>query len=174
MESPSVSIDDLTDAIDGLLSQALLFRTITLPEDQKRLLEMSRCILNKKLQLRKDKGNSQLESLIVEDLKRSVIELEQLLNNCLLRLFVTVLVALDDDPFDKTTFNETDFDLLMDRLIQLGIIAIGFTDSGSGMMDQWCLYNNNNNRLITSKNWNSFTEYKFPDPPRIPFPSSIN
>lgn len=133
MESHTVSIDDLTDAIDGLLSQALLFRTITLPEDQKKILEMSRCILNKKLQLQKDKGNSQLESLIVEDLKRSVIELEQLLNNCLLRLFVTVLVALDDDPFASDTFNETEFDLLMDRLIQLGIIAIGFTDSGSGM-----------------------------------------
>lgn len=135
---PPLPVDDLTDAVDGLLSQVLLFRTITMAEDQAKLLDMCRCVLAKKLQLRSNRDHPQMASLAVDDLRRCVVELEQLLNNCLLRLFVSVSVALDDDPLAKqqrpaSTVDEAAFDLLMDRLIQLGIIAIGFTGSGSGM-----------------------------------------
>lgn len=123
---------ELIDAIDRLLSQVLLFRTVVLAEDQTRVLEMCRVVLSKKLRLA-ESDTPPMKALVVGDLKIAVTELEQLLNDCVLRLFVSVMVALDDDPLSKEcALNEGDFDLLMDRLIQLGIIAIGFTESGSG------------------------------------------
>lgn len=132
------SLIDVVDHIDRLLSQVLLFRTVILPEDQQKVLDMCRCVLGKKLELKQAVDTPvDMQQILINDLKLSVLELEQLLNNALLRLFVSVMVELGDDdvdPFAEATFDETGFDLLMDRLIQLGIIAIGFTDSGSGML----------------------------------------
>lgn len=123
---------ELIGAIDTLLTHVMSFRTVALPEDQTKVLSMCRVVLFKKLELAKSNSPS-MNALVVGDLKIAVMEMEQLLNNCVLRLFVSCMVALDDDPLSKEcALNEGDFDLLMDRLIQLGIIAIGFTESGSG------------------------------------------
>lgn len=149
-ETERISVPEIIDAIDRLLSQVLFFRSVILPDDQKKVHEMCRVVLSKKFELKnhlQDESNcAQWHSLTV-DLKRSVMELEQLLNHCILRLFVSVMVAVDDDPFACQSTDESDFDLLMDRLIQLGIIAIGFTESGSGTL--WIRYDCLSSPIIT-------------------------
>lgn len=78
-----VPVEDVTMAIDRLLSQVLLFKTVILPEDQNRVLDMCRCVLTKSLQLRnlnQEKGDAAVGEqvsplLMIDGLRMSVLDL---------------------------------------------------------------------------------------------------
>lgn len=140
----SSNIAEILGCVDCLLSQVLLFRNIILDADKGKLLEMCKCVLSKKLALQElhKSANQSTKTLAIEDLRRSVLEIEDLLNNCVLSVIVDALIALQDGPIrrlEQEIINERTlpadtawFDLLMDRLIQLGLIGVGCTESSSG------------------------------------------
>lgn len=132
LEKDSLNIATLSAMVSNLLAQVLSFHPVVLPEDGGKILTMCKLVLSKKLAMEETK-----DRLMVEDLRRSILALEELLSSCILRVFVHVMVELDEKSSEKCSeallpqgsLSTTDFDLLMDRLIQLGIIACGFADS---------------------------------------------
>lgn len=138
-QGSGIEVKVIVAAVDNLLSRVLLFRTIVLSEDQGKVIAMCRSVLGKKLEVER-----KLDNLSMEDLRISVVQLELLLNNCILRLFIDTMVKLQENPLEKLKEGiqgdkqmdrpsiEGEFDLLHDRLIELGVIASGFTNSASG------------------------------------------
>lgn len=74
-------------------------------------------------------------------LENSLYQLDKLVNDCLLRLVITVFADLDNLPLTKLRKlheenciqEELDreiakFDIIIDRLLQIGIFAIAFCD----------------------------------------------
>lgn len=146
MDTSSMDPDhpkELLDTVDYLLSQVLLFRTIVLEVDKGRLLEMCKCVLTKKVALCElDEGaGASAKTLTYEDLRRSILEMEDLLSNCILTLMIESLLWLQDAPLERLrdalrnggqVLEDGRFDLQMDRLIQLGLLGMAFTVRGSG------------------------------------------
>lgn len=141
---PGVDVHLIVSAVDHLLSRVLLFRTIVLSEDQGKVFALCRSVLEQKLQVEQQQQQQQgldWNLLSVEGLRLSVVQLEVLLNNCTLRLFIDTMVQLQENPLESLLRGkeigdrpaiEEEFDLLHDRLIELGVIASGFTESASG------------------------------------------
>lgn len=139
---PGVDVHLIVSAVDHLLSRVLLFRTIVLSEDQGKVFALCRSVLEQKLQVEQQQQQGLDWNLFsVEGLRLSVVQLEVLLNNCTLRLFIDTMVQLQENPLESLLRGkemgdrpaiEEEFDLLHDRLIELGVIASGFTESASG------------------------------------------
>lgn len=140
---PGVDVHLIVSAVDHLLSRVLLFRTIVLSEDQGKVFALCRSVLEQKLQVEQQQQQQGLDWNLfsVEGLRLSVVQLEVLLNNCTLRLFIDTMVQLQENPLESLLRGkemgdrpaiEEEFDLLHDRLIELGVIASGFTESASG------------------------------------------
>lgn len=140
---PGVDVHLIVSAVDHLLSRVLLFRTIVLSEDQGKVFALCRSVLEQKLRVEQQQQQQGLDwnLLSVEGLRLSVVQLEVLLNNCTLRLFIDTMVQLQENPLESLLRGkeigdrpaiEEEFDLLHDRLIELGVIASGFTESASG------------------------------------------
>lgn len=140
---PGVDVHLIVSAVDHLLSRVLLFRTIVLSEDQGKVFALCRSVLEQKLQVEQRQQQQGLDWNLfsVEGLRLSVVQLEVLLNNCTLRLFIDTMVQLQENPLESLLRGremgdrpaiEEEFDLLHDRLIELGVIASGFTESASG------------------------------------------
>lgn len=139
---PGVDVHLIVSAVDHLLSRVLLFRTIVLSEDQGKVFALCRSVLEQKLRVEQQQQQGLDWNLLsVEGLRLSVVQLEVLLNNCTLRLFIDTMVQLQENPLESLLRGkeigdrpaiEEEFDLLHDRLIELGVIASGFTESASG------------------------------------------
>lgn len=141
-EDPGMDVHLIVSAVDHLLSRVLLFRTIVLSEDQGKVFALCRSVLEQKLRVEQQQQQGLDWNLFsVEGLRLSVVQLEVLLNNCTLRLFIDTMVQLQENPLESLLRGkeigdrpaiEEEFDLLHDRLIELGVIASGFTESASG------------------------------------------
>lgn len=134
--------------VDTLISQALAFTNICLSEDKKSLTAICQKVLRECISLEKEcsfsdkevKESEKNRRLKAEVLETALYQLEHLINECLLRLVFQVLIDLKKDPvqmlrkmkmenvaqdiIDESIF---DFDLILDRLVQIGIFAIAFS-----------------------------------------------
>lgn len=134
--------------VDTLISQALAFTNICIPEDKKSLTAICQKVLRECISLEKEcsfsdkdvKESEKNRRLKAEILETALYQLEHLINECLLRLVFQVLTDLKKDPVQllrKMKMENTeqeimdelicDFDLILDRLIQIGIFAIAFS-----------------------------------------------
>lgn len=134
--------------VDTLMSQALAFTNICIPEDKKSLTAICQKVLRECISLEKECSFSEKEvkeseknrRLKAEILETALYQLEHLINECLLRLVFQVLSDLKKDPVQllrKMKMENTeqiiidelicDFDLVLDRLVQIGIFAIAFS-----------------------------------------------
>lgn len=121
--------------VNSFISQVLHFQTLALDEDKQKITDLCRYVLSK---LSKP-GNNENGIDMTDDtnapdiagLKQALLLMENLLSECVLRLFVHTIVTLHEDPLTlQPPWNS--FDLLVDRLIQIGIIGITFAESPSG------------------------------------------
>lgn len=134
--------------VDTLISQALAFTNICIPEDKKSLTAICQKVLRECISLEKECSFSEKEvkeseknrRLKAEILETALYQLEHLINECLLRLVFQVLTDLKKDPVqllrkmkmencEQEIMDELicDFDLILDRLVQIGIFAIAFS-----------------------------------------------
>lgn len=134
--------------VDTLISQALAFTNICIAEDKKSLTAICQKVLRECISLEKEcsfsdkevKESEKNRRLKAEVLETALYQLEHLINECLLRLVYQVLADLKKDPVQllrKMKLENTeqdvmddaicDFDLILDRLVQIGIFAIAFS-----------------------------------------------
>lgn len=132
--------------IDQLLSNALSFTNIALPEDKNGLKSLCQRVLKECMDFetefalsdpnkKHDKSNQRLKAISLEN---SLYMLENLINDCLLRLVFEVFGELNENPFrnlksDKMNVSDAEFekkldqfDLTIDRVIQIGLFGISF------------------------------------------------
>lgn len=151
--------------VDTLISQALAFTNICIPEDKKSLTAICQKVLRECISLEKECSFSEKEvkeseknrRLKAEILETALYQLEHLINECLLRLVFQVLTDLKKDPVqllrkmkmencEQEIMDELicDFDLILDRLVQIGIFAIAFSTNYKSLFFFFLIFGSNN------------------------------
>lgn len=139
-----------SDAVKGLveilLGQVLAYANVTNESDKKALLALSQKVLRECIAFQKEcsieKSNENMRSLQAAILENALYQIEDFLNESLLRLvFDTFLgykkysvgnlkkifnAGLDSDEIDEKI---AEFDLNVDKTIQIGLFAIAFTSN---------------------------------------------
>ncbi|XP_059490454.1 uncharacterized protein LOC132205430 [Neocloeon triangulifer] len=126
-----IDIDKLKDTCQTLLSHALSVAHVSLDQDSQDIFYISQKVLSRVESLHNE-GNSNLVSLQLGALADNLLQLEQTVNNALLKLVLEVFSDVDaslaklvdadkSEDFDKCI---SDFDLYVDRIMQIGLFAI--------------------------------------------------
>lgn len=145
--------------IDSLIGQALAFANVALPEDLKPLKAVCQKVLKECIDFQQECsldqtvqiGDEQSRRLRAAALENALYQLDNLVNDCLLRLVLDVFVELNENPLTKlrslvvkhtVTALEDDkllieaqansFDELSDKLQQIGVIAAAFASNQRG------------------------------------------
>ncbi|CRK88982.1 CLUMA_CG002675, isoform A [Clunio marinus] len=135
---------ELRSIIERLLSHSLAFSNIALHSDKNPLTILSQNVLKIAMEFEEEfslsqpgkKLNATDQRMKAMDLETSLCSLESFLNNSLLRLVVEVFHVMDGKTIErlKNSSNSSTvdveiekFDLLIDRLIQIGHFAISFS-----------------------------------------------
>lgn len=136
----------IRQVIDVIISQALAFTNVTIEEDRKSLTASCQKVLKECIDFENEsslsnpekKVNVQQRRLKALSLENALYQLETVVNDCLLRLIYRVFSdisrkpldalrsATDPDEIDNLT---TDFDLITDRLMQIGFFAISYASN---------------------------------------------
>lgn len=152
---------EIRSVVDSLISQTLAFVNVALEKDKKALTANCQRILKECIALEEecaaDAGDTDLNRRFkAELLEVALTHLEQAVNNSLLRLVCHVFVELTENPVDgfrkavRKAKQEEDndaleaetekFDLLLDRILQIGILGIAFsTDQVTKSILRSCL-----------------------------------
>jgi hypothetical protein len=128
--------------IDQLLSNTLAFTNTALDSDKDHLMTLSQKVLKETMEFeaefslsepgkKHDKTSQRLKAISLEN---ALYTLENLMNDCLLRVVYEVFEELNQRPFELLRkFNGENleveiekFDLLIDRVIQIGLFGISF------------------------------------------------
>lgn len=132
---------NLNAAVNDVLAQVLAFMGVVMAEDKFKIESVCLAVLEKRIEFEKlvQEGHSFL--LAVAEIRRQVLDLDNLLNECLLRVITDVLVTLLEDPLPKikeeqlpqtNNVDSVNFDLLLDRITQIGLLGVNFTDDSAG------------------------------------------
>lgn len=132
---------DIRGAVEQLLSHALAFSSIALDSDKNPLTALSQNVLKVAMDFEEEfslaqpgkKSNVSSQRMKAIDLENSICSLENFVNEALLRLVYEVfhvmdgnavadLIKVDDSSSQESRIEK--FDLLVDRLIQIGHFAI--------------------------------------------------
>ncbi|KAH8388619.1 hypothetical protein KR093_011500 [Drosophila rubida] len=135
--------DQLYNEVNQIVKHALAFANVALEADEKALRKICENILDECSVFQKNfdvlnAGDRKLEAL---SLQRALCSLETYLNEALLRLIITTLVDVEENSVSSLKlmldlFKDSDatpklisnFDRNMDRIQQIGVIAIAFTE----------------------------------------------
>lgn len=132
--------------IDQLLSNALSFTNIALDQDKSALTTLCQKVIKECMDFelefslsdpskKHDKNNQKLKAISLEN---ALYMLENLINDCLLRLVFEVFEQLNQNPFmdlrtAKISLSDAEFELkveefdfIIDRIIQIGLFGISF------------------------------------------------
>lgn len=133
---------EIRETIELLLSHAMSFSNVALDSDKKPITELSQNVLKAAMEFEEEfslanpgkKLDSSEQRMKAIELENSLCSLEKFVNNALLRLALEVFHVLDENLIKnlRTTTGDMDseiakFDLLVDRLIQIGHFAIWFS-----------------------------------------------
>ena len=132
---------NIRSIIDQLLSSVLAFIQIAAPEDQLPLKSLCQKVLNECIEFENEFSLSSKStkmkqpSLRALALESALYSLELVVNSGLLHLVYEVFENLAEKPFDKLKLKGTEiddeevqeFDLIIDRLIQIGLFAVSFS-----------------------------------------------
>ncbi|XP_034114170.1 serendipity locus protein alpha [Drosophila albomicans] len=142
--TPDQPHDQLYSEVNQIVKHALAFANVALAADEKALREICETVLEECSVFQKNfdalnAGDRKLEAL---SLQRALYSLETYLNEALLRLILTSLLDVEEISITRlknmlhhgeapeVMINKliSDFDMNMDRIQQIGVIAIAFTE----------------------------------------------
>ncbi|XP_060650337.1 serendipity locus protein alpha [Drosophila nasuta] len=142
--TPDQPHDELYSEVNQIVKHALAFANVALAADEKALREICETVLEECSVFQKNfdalnAGDRKLEAL---SLQRALYSLETYLNEALLRLVLTSLLDVEEISITRLKnvlhhgeapemmINKliSDFDMNMDRIQQIGVIAIAFTE----------------------------------------------
>lgn len=132
---------EIREMIEVLLSHAMAFSNISVESDKIPLTTLSQNLLKVAMEFEEEfslsqpgkKLNPSNQRLKAIELENSLFRLEKFVNDALLRLVYEVFHAMNQKPIEELKSTENldekikDFDLLIDRLLQIGHFAISFS-----------------------------------------------
>lgn len=137
---------EVRESIELLLSHAMTFSNVALDSDKNPIKELSQNVLKVAMEFEEEfslavpgkKFDISAQQMKAMELENSLFSLEKFVNNALLRLVFEVFHVIDEDLIKKLLKIEgasaledeiETFDLLVDRLIQIGHFAIRFSQN---------------------------------------------
>lgn len=140
----------LRSVVDNLIAHALAFANVVEGNDKKSVFALCQRVLRDCIDFDAEcslsqehvRPNVKDRRFKAEILESSLLRLEKVINDCLLHLVFSVFCDVLKDPFKvfdelkkhgdaESIAKETEkFDLLNERLIQIGIFGVVFADSG--------------------------------------------
>ncbi|KAH8306219.1 hypothetical protein KR018_004651 [Drosophila ironensis] len=126
---------ELASICQHIVRHALAFANVAIDSDKKALSALCETLLSECATFHEEAGDRKLEALSLE---RAIYSLESFLNEALLHLLFASLIELDKNPMSKLkgVLQEdpdaaheliSSFDTNMDRIQQIGVLAIAFS-----------------------------------------------